>query len=61
MEIDASILDVSTELIDKTPVKSKPPSLSPRSISQDVIKHLGTVTIKEGQVDATTSNSLNAG
>jgi len=47
MEIDASILDVSAELIGETPVKSKLTLLSPRSISQDVIKRL-VVTIKEG-------------
>jgi len=50
MEIDASILDVSTELIGETPEKK--PTLSPRSTSQDVIKRLGIVTGKEGRVDA---------
>ena len=55
MDVDASILDVSTELIGETPVKSKPTPLSPRSVSQDVIKHLGIVTVKEGA----TLNSLN--
>jgi len=61
MEIDASILAVSAELIDETPVKSKPTPLSPRSISQDVIKRLGIVIVKEGRVDAATSNSLKSG
>jgi len=56
MEIDASILDVSTELISETPVATP---LSPRTTSQDAIKCLGTVTEKEGRVDATTWNSLN--
>jgi len=56
MEIDASILDVSTELIGETPEKK--PTLSPRSTSQDVTKRLGIVT-GEGKVDAATSNSLN--
>jgi len=56
MEIDVSILDVSTELIGETPVKKS--TLSPRSTSQDVIKWLGIVT-REGRVDAATSNSLN--
>jgi len=56
MEIDASILDVSTELISETPQKK--PTLSPKSTSQDIIKRLGIVT-GEGRVDATTSNSLN--
>jgi len=56
MEIDASTLDVSKELIDETPQKK--PTLSPKSTSQDVIKRLGIVT-GEGRVDATTSNSLN--
>jgi len=56
MEIDASILDVSMELIGKTPEKKL--TLSSRSTSQDVIKHLGIVT-REGRVNAATSNSLN--
>jgi len=43
-------------MINGRPVKSKPTSLSPKSISQDV----GIVIVKEGRVDATTSNSLNA-
>jgi len=43
------------KLIGKTPVKSKPIPLSPKSISQDVIKHLGIVTVKEGQFNAATS------
>jgi len=59
MDVDASILDVSAELIGKTPVRSKPTPLSPRSVSQDVIKRLGIVTVKEGRVDAATLNSLN--
>jgi len=59
MEIDTSILDVSAKLIGETSVKSKPTPLSPRSTSQNVIKCLGIVTVKEGQVDAATSNSLN--
>jgi len=59
MEIDASILDVSTELIGETPEKK--PTLSPRSTSQDVVKCLGIVTRKESRVNATTSNSLNSG
>jgi len=59
MDFDASILDVSTELISETPVKSKPIPLSLRSVSQDVIKCLGIVTVKEGRVDAATLNSLN--
>jgi len=56
MEIDASIIDVSTELINKTPIKKKPIPLSPRSTSQDV---MGIVTEKKGRVNAATSNSLN--
>ena len=59
MDVDASILDVSTELIGETPVKSKPTPLSPRSVSQDVIKRLGIVTGKEGRDDAATLNGLN--
>jgi len=35
------------ELIDETPVMKKPTS-SPKSVSRDVIKHLGIVTPKEG-------------
>jgi len=38
MEIDVSILDVSTELIGET--LEKKPTLFPRSTSQDVIKRL---------------------
>jgi len=52
-------IDVSMVLIGETPVKSKPIPLSPRSTSQNFIKHLGIVTVKEGRVDAVTSNSLN--
>jgi len=55
MEIDASILDVSMELISETPEKK--PTLSSRSTSQAVIKRLGIVT-GEGRVDAATSNRL---
>ena len=47
MDVDTSILDVSAELISEAPVKSKPTPLSPRSVSQDVIKCLGIVTIKK--------------
>jgi len=54
MEIDASILDVSRELIGVTPQKK-----ANKSTSQDVMKHLGIVT-REGRVDAATSNSLNS-
>ena len=50
---------VSVELIGKTPVKFKPTPPSLRSVSQDVIKHLGIVTVNEGQVDAATLNSSN--
>jgi len=46
--------NASAELIGETPVKSKPTPLSPRSISQDVIKCMGIVTIKEGRVNAST-------
>jgi len=59
MNVDASILALFAELIGEIPVKSKPTPLSPMSVTQDVIKHLGIVTVKEGRVDAATLNSLN--
>jgi len=59
MDVDASILDVSVELIGESPDKSKPTPLSPRLVSEDVIKRLGIVTVKEGRVDAATLDSLN--
>jgi len=46
-DIDTSILDASMELIDETPMMKKP-TLSPKSVSHDVIKLLGIVTPKEG-------------
>jgi len=42
-DIDASILDTLTELIDETPMM-KYLTLSPKSVSRDVIKCLGIVT-----------------
>jgi len=56
MEIDASILDVSTELISETPIKRNQHHY-PQSTSQDVMKCLGIVAEKEGRVDAATSNT----
>jgi len=46
-DIDASTLDTSTELIDETPMMKKP-TLSPKSVSRDVIKRLGIVTPEKG-------------
>ena len=51
----SSLLDVSTELIAETPIK--PTQRSPRSLSQDVIKRLRIVTIKQGQADAVNTNN----
>jgi len=39
------MLDTSTELIDETPLMKRP-TLSPKSVSQDVIKRLGIVTLE---------------
>jgi len=52
-DIDPSILDTSPELID---VKTKP-TLSPKSLSRDVIRCLGIVTPKQGRADAATPKS----
>jgi len=49
-DIDTSILDTSTELIDETPVMKKP-ILSPKSVSRDVIR---IVTPKQGRADVAT-------
>jgi len=50
----ASILDVSVGLVGETPVKTKPTPSSPKSVSQDFIRHLGKVTPKQGRANAAT-------
>jgi len=50
------VVTVSTDLITKTPTKQTPKS--PRLLSQDIIKCLGIVTVKQGQADATTEKSF---
>jgi len=45
-DIYGSILDVSADLISETPLKVKSTPLSPKSLSQDVIRYLGIVTKK---------------
>jgi len=51
--MDASILDMSVELVGEIPVKTKT-TLSPKLVSQDFIRHLGIVTPKQGRADVAT-------
>jgi len=52
----SSHLDVSRDLVAEIPTKQT--LNSPRSLSQDVIKHLGIVTVKQDRADAATKKVL---